>query len=144
MTHVIQTDALINEGILTADQGSIIARRSRQVMVSLAINSVLCFGIIAAAGGFIGLLADALAVSIVGGLFLAIGAFILTKGQDLYRMFGTASALIGAGMLAGGATVEVLDIFDTDLGGLILAGLGLVGAMITAALHKKAAGERPS
>lgn len=71
MTHVIQTEALVGEGILTPDQGRIIARRSRQVMVSLVINAVLCIGIIAAAIGFVFWLADALAVAIVGVQFRA-------------------------------------------------------------------------
>ncbi len=95
MAHVIQTEALVKEGVITSDQGNIIARRSRQVMVSLVINAVLCFGIIAAAAGFIGLLADALAVAIVAGLFLAVGATSLVKASVVYRMSGTASAPLG-------------------------------------------------
>jgi len=137
MAHVIQTEALVQEGVITPDQGNIIARRSRQVMVSLVINSVLCFGIIAAAAGFIGLLADALAVAIVGGLFLAIGAAILVKATDIYRMFGTASALIGAGMLTGGASIEIIDIFEAQSGGLVLLVIGLIGAAVTAMIHRK-------
>lgn len=137
MAHVIQTDALIQEGVITAQQGTIIARRSRQVMVSLAINSVLCFGIIAAAAGFIGLLADALAVAIVGGLFLGIGALILVKATDVYRMFGTAAALIGSGMLIGGASIEIIDNNRGETAGLILLFLGLIASGITAALHYK-------
>jgi hypothetical protein len=137
MAHVIQTEALVKEGVITSDQGNIIARRSRQVMVSLVINAVLCFGIIAAAAGFIGLLADALAVAIVGGLFLAIGATILVKATDVYRMFGTASALIGAGMLTGGASIEILDVFGEQSGGLALLVLGLIGAAVTALIHRK-------
>ncbi len=137
MTHVVQTEVLVKEGIITSDQGAIIARRSRQVMVALAINSVLSFGIFAAAAGFIGLLADALSVAIVGGLFLGVGATILVKTTDVYRMFGTASALIGAGMLTGGASIEVLDIFGEASGGLALMILGLAGAGITALIHRK-------
>ncbi|SMX39914.1 hypothetical protein [Octadecabacter ascidiaceicola] len=137
MAHVIQTEALVEEGVITSDQGAIIARRSRQVMVSLVINAVLCFGIIAAAAGFIGLLADALAVAVVGGLFLGIGATILVKATDIYRMFGTASALIGAGMLTGGASIEILDIFGETTGGLMLLIIGLIGAAIAAFFHRK-------
>jgi hypothetical protein len=74
MTHVIQTEALITEGVITQDQGTIIASRSRRVMVSLVINSVLCLGIIAAAIGFVLWLGDALAVAIVGAFFLGMGA----------------------------------------------------------------------
>lgn len=137
MAHVIQTDTLVDEGVITAQQGTIIAARSRQVMVSLAINSVLCFGIIAAAAGFIGLLADALAVAIVGGLFLAVGAAILMKSGDIYRMFGIASALIGAGMLTGGASIEVIDIAGEQTGGAILMVVGLIWAIVLAALHHR-------
>ena len=136
MAHVIQTEALVQEGVISSDQGAIIASRSRQVMVSLAINAVLCFAIIAAAAGFIGLLADALAVAIVGGLFLAVGATILVKTTDIYRMFGTASALIGAGMLSGGASIEILDKIGEGTGGLILMGLGLVASLVTVAVHR--------
>jgi hypothetical protein len=137
MAHVIQTEALVEEGVITPDQGNIIARRSRQVMVSLVIDSVLCFGIIAAAAGFIGLLADALAVAVVGGLFLAIGATILIRATDIYRMFGTASALIGAGMLTGGASIEILDKMGEQSGGLALLVLGLIGSGVSAFLHRK-------
>ena len=137
MAHVVQTETLVDEGILTPDQAKIIARRSRQVMVSLAINSVLCFGIIAAALGFISLLGDALAVAIVGGFFLGIGTTILVKATDVYRMFGIASALIGSGMLVGGAAAEIVSTFSDDTAGLIMLGLGLIGAVITAALHQK-------
>lgn len=130
MAHVIQTQALVSEGILTPDQGNIIASRSRQVMVSLVINAVLCIGILAAAGGFIVLLASAIAVAVVGGLFLAVGALVLLKASDIYRMFGTAAALIGAGMLAGGATIEIVDKLGAQTGGLLLAAVGLVGAIV--------------
>ena len=136
MAHVIQTEALIEEGIISSDQGAIIARRSRQVMVSLSINSVLCFGIIAAAAGFIGLLANALAVAVVGALFLGIGATILIRASDIYSMFGTASALIGAGMLTGGASIEILDGLGEQTGGLVLIGLGALGAALAAYFFK--------
>lgn len=137
MAHVIQTEALIKEGVISSDQGAIIASRSRQVMVSLAINAVLCFGIIAAATGFIGLLADALAVAIVGGLFLGVGAFILMKSTDIYRMFGNAAALIGAGMLTGGASIEILDKIGEGTGGMILMVLGFVASLVTIMIHRK-------
>lgn len=137
MAHVIRTEALVDEGVITADQGALIARRSRQVMVSLAINTVLCFGIIAAAFGFILLLANAVAIAIVGGLFLTIGALILAKSADIYRMFGNAAALIGAGMLTGGASVELLDQLGQSTGGKALFALGLIGGAITTVIHAK-------
>lgn len=137
MAHVVQTEALVEEGVLTAAQGAIIARLSRQVMMSLAINSVLCFGIIAAAFGFISFLADALAVAIVGAIFLGVGATILTKSQDVYAMFGNASALIGAGMLTGGASIKVFELFSDQIAAFILIIIGAIGAGVTALIHQK-------
>lgn len=133
MAHVIQTETLVAEGILTADQGIVIARRSRQVMVSLAINSVLCLGIIAAAIGFVFLLANALAVAIVGGLFLVAGGYVLLKSDALYQMFGNAAALIGAGMLTFGAMFDLVDKLGQRSGGIALIALGaaaLVGTVL--------------
>jgi len=132
MTHVIQTEALIAEGVITQDQGTIIASRSRRVMVSLVINSVLCLGIIAAAIGFVLWLGDALAVAIVGAFFLGMGGFVLTKADDVYRMFGNAAALIGAGMLAFGGMVDLVDKLGEQTGGAALIGIGAVAALVSA------------
>lgn len=126
MPHVVQTEALVAEGILTPDQGDIIASRSRQVMVSLAINAVLCGGIIAAALGFVVWLGNAFAVALVGGLFLAGGAWVLLRASDLYRMLGNAAALIGAGMLTFGAIVDLVDKLGENTGGIVLIALGAV------------------
>jgi len=132
MPHVVQTETLVSEGILTADQGAIIASRSRQVMVSLVINSVLCLGIIAAASGFVLWLGSALAVAIVGGLFLAIGALVLLKTSTLYGMFGNAAALIGAGMLTFGAMADLVDKLGEYWGGISLIVIGIVALAVTA------------
>ena len=132
MPHVVQTETLVSEGILTADQGAIIAGRSRQVMVSLVINSVLCLGIIAAASGFVLWLGSALAVAIVGGLFLAIGALVLLKTSTLYGMFGNAAALIGAGMLTFGAMADLGDKLGEYWGGISLIVIGIVALAVTA------------
>ena len=99
--------------------------------MSLVINAVLCFGIIAAAIGFVLWLADALDVAIVGGLFLAAGAYVLMKAGDVYRMFGNAAALIGAGMLAFGGMFELIDTLGERDGGLILIVLGALAAAIS-------------
>ncbi|MCF2871770.1 DUF2157 domain-containing protein [Octadecabacter sp. G9-8] len=137
MTHVIQTQALIAEGVITPDQGATIASRSRKVMVSLVINAVLCLGIIAAAIGFVFLLADALAVSIVGGLFLAAGAFVLLRAGDIYRMFGNAAALIGAGMLTFGAMFDLVDKLGEQSGGLVLIIIGAIAAAFCTVIFQR-------
>jgi len=51
-------------------------------------------------------------------------------------MFGTASALIGAGMLTGGASIEILDGLGEQTGGLVLIGLGALGAALAAYFFK--------
>ena len=40
-------------------------------------------------------------------------------------------------MLVGGAAAEIVSTFSDDTAGLIMLGLGLIGAVITAALHQK-------
>lgn len=132
MHYLADTDALVADGTLTADQARIIQRHSRQAMVSLSINTLLCAGIIAAAFGFIFWLANALAVAITGALFLGIGVLILRSGNDLYRMFGNAAALIGGGMLAGGATIELIDKYPSGFAVPALIIMGALAVVISA------------
>ena len=111
MPHVIDTEKLLGEGILSQDQAVEIARRSREAMTALAVNMILCVGVIAATFGLIFWLADALAVSVAGGIFLLLGLWVLLASSELYRMLGNAAALVGAGMLIGGAGIELVDKF---------------------------------
>ena len=108
MHAIADTDQLVADGVIDAAQAQEIEARARDTMVTLAINAVLCFGIIAATGGLIFWLADALSVALFGGLALALGAGILSRGGTGFAMFGNAAALIGAGMLLGGAAIELL------------------------------------
>jgi uncharacterized membrane protein (Fun14 family) len=139
MHYVVNASAMLAEGVLTPGQIKVIRKRSREAMVMLAINTLLCSGILAAALGFVFYLADAAAVAVTGALFLAIGAAILLRGGVLYRMFGTASALIGAGMLSAGASFELLDKLEPDLAGLLIGCLGaIIGFAAFWALRKGA------
>ncbi len=125
MTHVVQTEALLSEGVITPEQAAEIARRSRDTMMALAINAVLTAGIAAATLGLAFWLADAMAVAIAGLLFLGLGAFVLVKGGDLYRMLGHAAALVGSGMLFVGAGIELSDLGSQNAGPILfLAGAG--------------------
>ena len=99
MPHVVDTEKLLADAVIDRAQAEEIARRSRETMVALIVNAILCVGIIAATFGLIFWLADALAVALAGGIFLAIGAWVLVGGSDLYRMLGNAAAIIGAGAL---------------------------------------------
>lgn len=109
MQHVVDTGRLVADEWITTDQATEIARRSRETMVALAVNTLLFAGIIAATFGLIFWLADALAVAVAGSVFLALGGAVLLKGSELYRMLGNASAIVGAGMLIGGAGIELVD-----------------------------------
>lgn len=96
-------------------------------MVRLGINALLCLGIIASTAGLIFWLANAMAVAVCGTLALVVGAVIITRGGELFRMFGNASSLIGAGMLIGGAAAELIDKYETIAGWSMAA----AGAVIT-------------
>lgn len=112
MTHVIQTEQLLAEGILNQAQAEEIIRRSRETMLGLVVNLLLTGGIIAAALGFVFWIADPAGVAILGLIFLVIGTAVLLRNSELYRMLGNAAALIGAGMLFAGATIELADKYD--------------------------------
>ena len=123
MPHVVDTQRLIAENILTEAQGAEIVRRSRETMISLVVNVVLCIGIVAATLGLVFWLADALAVAVSGAVFVAAGAAVLARGGELYRMLGNAAALVGAGMLVAGGGIELVDRFR-DIAGWLMLGLG--------------------
>lgn len=128
--HVIaDTERLSIDGVITADHARIILSRSRETMMQLAINAVLCFGIIAATFGTIFWLADAMAVGVFGTVLLAAGLLLLGKGAAAWRMFGNAAALIGSGMLIGGAGLELADKYP-EIAGWVMLASGIVVAAI--------------
>ncbi|MEK6216412.1 MAG: DUF2157 domain-containing protein, partial [Boseongicola sp.] len=131
MPHVVNTDTLVAEGVLNTEQANEIIRRSRETMLALVVNIVLTAGIIAASLGFVFWIADAAGVAALGLLFLVVGGVILARGHELYRMLGSAGALVGAGMLFSGAGIELVDKYP-DIAGwaLLLAGLATVGAFL--------------
>ncbi len=129
MPHVVDTNRLLAEDWLTPAQASEIERRSRETMIALAVNTVLCGGIIAATFGLIFWLADAMAVAVAGSIFLLLGGFVLSKGSDLYRMLGNAAAIIGAGMLIGGAGIELVDKYRDIAEPLMILGGALVAVL---------------
>jgi len=137
MQYLADTDRLVADGVLSAEQARIIRLRSRDAMVALVVNSVLCAGIVAAASGFIFWLADPMTVAVTGLLFLAAGIAILARAGRLYAMLGHAAALIGAGMLMGGATIEIIDKLGEDAAGGVLLTMGGVIAVAAALLRRR-------
>lgn len=129
MTQVINTKLLLEEGLLNEAQAAEIMRRSRETMLALVVNIVLCAGIIAASLGFVFWIADALGVALLGAAFLGLGIFVLTKADALYRLLGHASTLIGAGMLFAGGAIELIDKYERIADIALFGG----GAAVTAA-----------
>lgn len=134
MHTLADTRQLTADGVITEGQARIIEVRAREAMIMLAINCLLCIGIVAATFGTIFWLADATAVAIFGSLLLAGGLLLLARGTVTYRMFGNAAALIGAGMLIGGAGLELVDKYPDSAGWLMLAGGAIVVAVAGRAL----------
>ncbi len=137
MPHVVaDTDALTRDGVISADVARVIAARGREVMVTLAINAVLCFGILAATLGLIFWLAAPLPVAVVGGLFLTGGLLALSRSGETFAMFGNSAALIGAGMLLGGSSIELVDKHPYIAGWVLLFGGATVAAIAGRALWR--------
>lgn len=107
MHAIANTTQLVADEVITREQAGIIETRAREIMVNLAVNVFLCFGVIAATTGLIALLAKPLAVATVGLAVFSLGVLVLLRGHPNYRMLGNASALIGAGMLIGGGIIEL-------------------------------------
>jgi hypothetical protein len=129
MPVIADTTKLVADGVLSRDQARIIEERARETMVSLAINTVLCFGIVAATVGTVGYLADAVAVAVLGVALLAGGLLTLAKADAKFHMFGNAATLIGAGMLIGGSSLQLLDNYE-DVAGLVMLAGGAIVALI--------------
>lgn len=128
MYAIVDTDKLVTDHILNQSQADEIELRARDTMITLAINVVLCFGILSATGGLIFWLASPLSVAICGLLFLGGGLLILKSGSDLLSMFGNAATLIGAGMMIGGAGIELVDKYQQIAGPIMLvAGAAIAG-----------------
>lgn len=128
MQVIADTRKLVADGIITPEQALQMQSRSRDAMITLAINTILCFGILAATGGLIFWLANAAAVAVCGLLFLGVGVMILYRSGDEFGMFGNAAALIGAGMLLGGAGIELVENYP-DMAGVVMILLGAVAAI---------------
>lgn len=128
---IVNTERLVADGIITDDQARAILARARESMVYLAINTLLFSGIIVATTGLIALLGTPSEVAAFGIPFFGIGLFVLVRGNEMYRMFGNASALIGAGMLVGGASLHW-----SYFGAIKMVILGLAIAAVSAWLFK--------
>ena len=129
MQSLVNTAQLVEDGVLTPQQAKIIQERAKETMVSLAINTLLCGGVLAATGGMIFWLANAIAVAVAGVLLLVTGLVILARSPESVRMFGNAAALIGAGMLIGGAGLELVDKYPDHAGWIMSLGGAVVAAI---------------
>lgn len=103
MKYLADTDALIRDGVLSPEQATEIARRSREELIALAINIVLFCGILAVIGGTAAYLKDEAQLTGLGAAITLAGAAALIKTTEHYRLLANATAVIGACMLVGGA-----------------------------------------
>ncbi|PWJ20862.1 hypothetical protein [Jannaschia seohaensis] len=128
MYVVADTHRLLAEGALTPAQVDILRAQARETMMKLAINLLLTGGILAATLGLIFWLAEPLPVAGAGAVALAGGLLALAKGGETLRFFGNAAALIGAGLLLGGAAFELMDKYE-DIAGpaMLLLGAAVAG-----------------
>ncbi|WP_138466818.1 hypothetical protein [Poseidonocella sp. HB161398] len=108
MFVIADTERLVADGVLTAPQAAELESRARASMVELAAGLLLSFGILAAAGGVIFWLRDAIAVALCGSAAVAAGLALRAWAPRLLQLFGTAALLTGAGMLLGGSAAELL------------------------------------
>lgn len=125
--HVVaDTTTLVADKVIDEAQAREIQSRSRQAMVALAVNSILFLGILSASGGLIFWLNDPEAVAVFGLLAVGAGVAVLRSGTQTLRMFGNATLLIGAGMLAGGATIELFSTYPEIAGQVLATGGGVL------------------
>lgn len=129
MPHVVDTEKMLADRVIDRRVAEEIARRSRETMVALVVNAILCLGIIAATFGLVFWLADAMAVAIAGGIFLMVGFWVLMCGSETYRMLGNAAALVGAGMLIGGGGIELAQNFRAIAEPAMLAGGAIIATV---------------
>ena len=121
MHTIADTKMLVEEGVISNAAARIIEARARNTMVALAINTLLCAGILFATFGLIFWLADAFAVAVFGLLMAGAGLAMLSFGKPLYAMFGNAAALIGSGMLLGGMGIELSNKYPDSAGWVMIA-----------------------
>jgi len=139
MHAIADTIKLVDDGVISKGQATTIEQRARESMMVLAINMLLGGGILAASGGLIFWLADALYVALCGSLALVIGVVILMRNSSVFWMFGNAAFLVGAGMLIGGASIELMHTYER-IAGLTMFSAG--GAITAGALWAMAKGSR--
>ncbi len=64
MPYLADADALVADGIITLAQAQEIALRSRSALVALAINALLCAGVLAATLGLVAYLGEPVPVAV--------------------------------------------------------------------------------
>ena len=79
MPHVVNTEKLVEDGLMTRELAHEIAQRSRATMLELVVNTLLCGGILAATFGLILFLADPVSVAVAGLVFMAAGIATLAQ-----------------------------------------------------------------
>ncbi|MGB1234352.1 MAG: hypothetical protein ACPG5U_01305 [Planktomarina sp.] len=132
MALLVDVDKLIADDVITEPQGDEITTRAKRRLIQMGVDVLTVGGILLVAGGLIAFLGTPLSVAGTGLAFLMIGLFVLWKKWSQVDLFGNAGVLIGAGMLLGGGTIEVLDKLET-FGPWIVTGAGALVTLIALA-----------
>src|ERR1700760_2790413 len=99
---VLDITRLVKEGKLTAQEAERLQALAKRDTGSLAINVLMSFGAIAVAAGIVALEPALTTGAALGFVLTAIGLVISFFAAEQWGLFGTATTIIGALLLAGG------------------------------------------
>jgi hypothetical protein len=121
---VLDITRLVEEGKLTAQEAERLRAFARRDTGSLAINVLMSFGAIAVAAGIIALEPTFTTGAALGVGLVVIGLGISFFAAEQWGLLGTATAIIGALLLAGG----VIGFVEADFRRARLLGPPFLGA----------------
>ncbi len=119
MKHLIDVDALLEQGLITADTATMLRDHALKDTGSTAINILLAFGAIAVAAGLVALTQSAGLSMVLGALFIAGGYVARSQMQALWGKLGSIWMVVGALILA----ASIGYITDKPMIGSVLAAL---------------------
>lgn len=102
MKIVLDIDKLLAESQITADEYERLKGFSLNETRSLAFNILIGFGVIATAGGALGLVPSSLTAIVLGTLLAVAGVYLAINFADEWGLLGSILLLVGSVTAAGG------------------------------------------
>ncbi|MEL6204687.1 MAG: hypothetical protein AAFR47_05180 [Pseudomonadota bacterium] len=112
MRILVDPDALVKAGIVTADQAEAMRAEARGALAGAGINAALFAGILAVIAGAVSLVQEPAQIAGLGLIVTALGALGLMRGGDLVRLPANAAAVIGTVMTGGGLWALIMEQWD--------------------------------